>query len=72
MICRMMINRAAPLHRTTAQAEPNHRQHLALERIEFAVGELATIMLSCCRDHDAIRDVRKVVAPVVADILSEE
>ena len=56
--------------------EPNHRQELALERIEFAVGELATVVLSITRSHDAaqgaIAAVRKAVVPVVADILATD
>ena len=57
-------------------AEPNHRQEMALERIEFAVSELASVLLSHCRSHAAtglaITDVRKAIAPVLTNILSEE
>ena len=56
--------------------EPNHRQQMALERIEFAIGEIATVLLSSCPSRDAaaaaIRDVRHAVAPIVADILAAE
>jgi hypothetical protein len=54
--------------------EPNRRQKLALDRLEFAVSELATVVLSTCRSDDlaraALRDVRKAVTPVLADILT--
>ncbi len=62
--------------RRTTYAEPNHRQQLALERIEFAVGELSTVLLSNCRTsavaQSAMRDVRKAVAAIVADILTSD
>jgi hypothetical protein len=49
---------------------------MALERIEFAVTELASVLLSHCRSHGAsdaaIAGIRRAVAPVVADILSED
>lgn len=61
-------------NRAIAQGEPNHRQQLALERIEFAVAELATALISSCRSHGvaggAIRDIRQAVGPAVADILA--
>jgi Tfp pilus assembly protein FimT len=57
-------------------AEPNHRQRLALERIEFAVGELATALLSCARSRataqEAIQYIRKAVGPVVAEITTTD
>jgi len=57
-------------------AEHNHRQQMALERIEFAVAELATVLLANCRSHGiagcAITDVRKAVAPALNEILFEE
>ncbi len=57
-------------------AEPNHRQRLALDRIEFAVGELATVMLSCCRSraaaHAAIEGIRQSLAPVISEIITLE
>ena len=60
--------------RPIAQGEPNHRQQLALERIEFAVGELASVLMSSCRSHGvaggAIGDIRKAVAPTLTDILA--
>jgi len=47
-----------------------------LERMEFAVGELSTVLLSIARSHDAARGaiaaVRKAVVPVVADILATD
>ena len=56
------------------QVEPDHRQELALERIELAVSELGSVLLSCCRKPGVagavIRDIRKAVTPVVADVLS--
>jgi hypothetical protein len=59
-----------------AHCEPNHRQQLALDRIEFAVGELATVLLSSCQSRgaatDAIQDVRRSVARVVAEILAAD
>ena len=58
------------------RTEPNHRQELALERIEYAVAELASVLLSGCRSRGvaqaAIGDVRAAITPVVADILSAE
>jgi hypothetical protein len=61
-------------NRAIAQGEPNHRQQLALERIEFAVAELATALISSCRSHGvaggAIRDIRQAVGPVLVDILA--
>jgi hypothetical protein len=63
-------------HRRNAPVEMNHRQQLALDRIEFAVSELATVLLSSCRSHEAttaaISDIRRGVAPVVADILAAD
>jgi len=56
-----------------SHAEPNHRQALALERVEIAVGELATVLLASSRCQDAataaIRAVRKATAPIIADIM---
>lgn len=61
-------------NRAIAQGEPNHRQQLALERIEFAVGELASALISSCRSHGvaggAIRDIREAVGPALTDILA--
>jgi hypothetical protein len=60
-------------YRRPDSVEPNHRQEMALERIEFAIEELATVLLAQCHSHvaagSAIADVRKAVAPVVAGIL---
>jgi hypothetical protein len=55
-------------------SEPNRRQQLAIERIEFAVGELATVLLSSCPSRSvaiaAVHDIRKAIGPALADILS--
>jgi hypothetical protein len=60
----------------TRFTEPNHRQRLALERIEFAVGELATVLLSCGRSrdtaYDAIKSIRQSVAAVVAEVTATD
>ena len=57
-------------------AEPNHRQRVALERIEFAVSELVTVLLSCgpsrATAHDAIQCIRKSVAPIITEISTAE
>jgi hypothetical protein len=49
---------------------------MALERIEFAIGELATALLSCARSrataHEAIQHIRQSVKPVVAEITAAE
>jgi hypothetical protein len=71
-----MTNTGTSLNRRpTASGEPNHRQELALERVEFAVEELATVLLSHCRAHGlanvAIGDIRKAVRPVLVDILAD-
>jgi hypothetical protein len=54
--------------------EPNHRQQMALERIEFAVNELASVLISTCRAHgvaqSAIREIRRAVTPIVSDVLT--
>jgi hypothetical protein len=72
----MMNARMSFAHRPVAQIEPNHRQELALERIEIAVSELGCVLLSCCRQPGiagaVIRDIRKAVTPVVADVLSAQ
>jgi hypothetical protein len=56
--------------------EPNHRQQLALDRIEFAVGELATTLLSSCQSRgaatEAIQGIRQSVARVITEILAVE
>jgi hypothetical protein len=60
--------------RSTSHAELNHRQQLALDRVELAVGELSSVLLSCCSEQAVSRaamgDIRKAVAPVLDDILS--
>ncbi len=56
--------------------EPNRRQQLALERIEFAVGELASVLMARCRSKavacKSIREIQMAVYPVIADILSAD
>jgi hypothetical protein len=56
--------------------EPNRRQQLALERIEFAVGELATVLLSSCPSQSvadaAVRDIRRAVSPAIREILGAD
>jgi hypothetical protein len=63
-------------YRPVSRSEPNHRQEMALERIELAVSELASVLLSNSRSHGAsgaaITDIRRAVAPVLAGILSED
>jgi hypothetical protein len=62
--------------RSRNPAKPNHRQQLALERIEFAVSELTTVLLSSCQSRaracEAIQSIRRAVAPVLAAILEAE
>jgi hypothetical protein len=65
------------IHRPADCVEPNRRQQLALERIEIAVSELATVVvLSSCRAsgvaRTAMHDVRRAVAPILADILAAD
>jgi hypothetical protein len=72
-----MMNAAMSLaHRPIAQVEPNHRQERALARIEIAISELGSVLLSCCREPGVagavIRDIRNAVTPVVSDVLSVE
>ena len=59
-----------------AHGEPNHRQQLALDRIEFAVGELATVLLSSCESRraaaEAIQNIRHAVGRVITEILAAE
>jgi hypothetical protein len=47
-----------------------------LDRIEFAVGELATTLLSSCQSRgtatEAIQDVRRSVSRVITEILAVE
>lgn len=58
-----------------APLEWNHRQQMAVDRIELAMGELASVLLSCGKPDGtattAIGQIRAAVAPVVAGILSE-
>ena len=62
--------------RATALTELNHRQEVAIERIEYAVSELATALLTYSGSSEAARSaiaqVRAAVAPAVAGILSRE
>ena len=64
------------IHRPADCVEPNRRQQLALERIEIAVSELATVVLSSCRAsgvaRTAMHDVRRAVSPILADILAAD
>jgi len=59
-----------------ALSEPNHRQQIALERIEFAVAEMSTVLLSSSASREAatnaIRDIRRAVAQIVSGILADE
>lgn len=56
--------------------EPNHRQQLALDRIDFAVGELATALLSCGRSpaaaSETIQAIRRLMATVISEILEAD
>ncbi len=74
MICRMVSVGKSVGQSMTPETEPNRRQQLALERIDFAVSELATILLSTCGSDDIARAsicaVRRAVTPVVTRILS--
>ncbi len=67
-----MVTKKVPL----AHCEPNHRQQLAMDRIEFAVGELTTVLLSSCQSRaaaaEAIQDIRQSVARVITEILAAE
>jgi hypothetical protein len=62
--------------RATALTELNHRQEIAIERIEYAVSELATALLTYSGSNDAtqsaIAQVRAAVGPAIAGILSRE
>jgi hypothetical protein len=71
-----MIRAMSAPNRPSMCLVPNHRQQLAMERVEFAVGELATTLLSCCVSRgvaeSATRDVRKAVTAALADILAAD
>ena len=58
-----------------AEFEWNRRQQMAVERVELAIDELASVLLSCGGQDGtaqaAIGQVRAAVAPVLAGILSE-
>jgi hypothetical protein len=71
----MISQRISAARGAIAYAEPNRRQQLALERIEFAVGELASVLLSTCRGdiaRAAVRDIRRAMAPIHVDILEAD
>ena len=72
----MIDHRILASHGANAHVDPNRRQQLALERIEFAVGELASVLLSSCRSGNiagaAVRDIRRAMTPIIADILAGE
>jgi hypothetical protein len=76
MMAGMIGTKMALTARPVAHIEPNHRQQMALERVEFAVGELASALMIYCRSAGvtdvAVRDIRKAVAPVLAEILSAD
>jgi hypothetical protein len=63
-------------HKLTMTTDPNHRQAIALERIEFAISDLATVLLSCSRSREAVQQAiagaRAAVAPLIVDILSDD
>lgn len=71
----MILAMSAP-NRPSMCLVPNHRQQLAVDRVEFAVGELATTLLSCCVSRAVAeatgRDVRRAVAAALADILAAD
>ena len=72
----MTIAAKSLAHRSVGHDEPNRRQQLAVERIDFAVGELATVLLSSCRSEEiaraGLRDIRRAVAPILAEILATD
>jgi len=59
-----------------ALSQPNHGQEMAMHRIEFAINELATVLMSCAGSKEAaqtaIANVRAAVAPVITGILSRD
>jgi hypothetical protein len=76
MIPGMVIARMSLKNRSAMCLDPNHRQQLALDRVEFAIDELASVLLASCREPGvagaAIHDVRRAVAPILADILTAD
>lgn len=62
--------------RATALNELNHRQEVAIDRIEYAVSELATALLTYSESKGvaltAIAQVRAAVQPTISGILSCE
>ena len=70
-----MLNTPDPSRqRLAVVGEPDRRQQLAMERIEFAISELASAVLRNCRSdviaRAALHDIRKAVTPVLVDILA--
>jgi len=76
MICLEMSTAIMLSSRPQMYGEPNHRQQMALERIEYAVSELSSVLLANCRTrgatHAAIGAVRRAVKPIIAEILSAD
>jgi hypothetical protein len=66
----------SPSYRLAPRGEPNRRQVVAVQRIELALCELASVVMSCSPSNEAgkfaIAEIRNAVAPVLAQILSEE
>jgi hypothetical protein len=58
-----------------APREWNRRQQMAVDRIELAMDELATVLLSCGNPDGAVTaaigQIRAAVGPVLAGILSD-
>lgn len=66
-----------PVTSPHAPPELNHGQKISLERIEIAVGELASVLLCNCRSDTvvvkaAIANIRKAVGPVITTVLSAQ
>ena len=63
-------------HGKTVHGEPNHRQQLALDRIELAVDELASVLLSNCRSNElataTMQKVRQLLGPIIAEVLAHD
>jgi hypothetical protein len=62
--------------RPQRNGEPNRRQQMALERIEYAVSELSSVLLANCHareaTHAAIGAVRRAVKPIIAEVLAAD
>jgi hypothetical protein len=69
-------NRMSLPHRPVRRSEPNRRQEIAVQRVDLAVSELASVVMSCSPSNEegksAVAEIRNAVAPVLARILSEE